>query len=161
MFRKLICTARSHQLSTQTPPATVVSKCEPWRSRLTQLSSENSRGLTAPSLELPSCAYFKRSEVKNTYCRLKKQTDREDWGWGSTGTGGSQVVCSSARQGNLGGHQGVGSHVWQELLQPPQMGKQPEFPRSHRGLWLRGRWFLSRSLKKPPSWALSEGQGSQ
>lgn len=40
------------------------------------LSPENSRGLTAPSLELPSCAYFKRSEVKNTYCRLKKQTER-------------------------------------------------------------------------------------
>ena len=53
------------------------------------LSPENSRGLTAPSLELPSCAYSKRFEVKNTYCRLKKQTDRQDWGRGSTGTGRS------------------------------------------------------------------------
>lgn len=95
------------------------------------LSPESSRGLTAPSFELPSCAYFKRFEVKNTYCRLKKQIERT----GAEGAQGrwvswvgSWAVCGSACQGHLDGYQGVGSHVWHRASAASTSGKTaPEF----------------------------------
>lgn len=73
----------------------------------------------------------KRFEVKNTYCRIKKEADKENWGQGHTGvdlsaeSGVRSYVAMHATETCMVAR-GLGHTFGSELLQPQQIGKQSQ-----------------------------------